>query len=231
MADLSVAKKLAAEHATSFIKDGMTVGLGTGSTAKFAIEKIGSLVKQGLKVECVPTSIESEVLAKELEIPLLESFTRIDVTIDGADEVDVNGNLIKGGGGALTREKIVAAATQKLIIVIDPSKYVEILGKFPLPIEVLHFGSDFALATVKEMGCEAKFRERDGSRFSTNNGNLIIDCDFKQISDPETLTVELNLIPGVVENGLFVGMCDLVITGREGGKIEEVEISNYKGIH
>lgn len=215
-------KQAAAEHAVSYVKDGMILGLGTGSTAFFAIRKIGEMVQGGLRISGVPTSLQTAALARELSIPLLASFEEIDLTIDGADEVDSNGYLIKGGGGALTREKIVAANSKRRIIVVDYAKRVGVLGKYPLPLEVLPFGYPAVARTVAAMQCTATLRQSGDETFITDNGNYILDCGFDRIEDAETLVVELNAIPGVVENGLFVGLCDLLVVGKEDGAIEEV---------
>ena len=219
--DIQQAKKIAAEKAVTYVENNMIVGLGTGSTAKFAIEFIGQRVAAGLKVQGVPTSLETERLAKENNIPLLTEFKRIDVTIDGADEVDELGNLIKGGGGALTREKIVAAACKKEIIIIDEAKLVATLGAFPLAVEVLPFGWTFIQEKLKALGCEVNLRKKSGETFLTDNQNYVLDCDFKQITEPRKLEREINSIPGVVENGLFVGLSTLVIIGKADGTTQQ----------
>lgn len=215
------AKQAAAEKAISYIKDGMIIGLGTGSTAYFAIQKLGKLVAQGLTVKAVPTSSATERLAREQAIPLLDEFDRVDVTIDGADEVDVCGNLIKGGGGALTREKLVAAASEMEIIIVDESKLVPTLGNFPLPVEVLPFGWPFVQKRLNALDCESTVRTCDEKFFVTDNQNYIIDCEFGVISHPSELASEIKSIPGVVECGLFIELTDLVIVGRADGSAEE----------
>ncbi len=215
------AKQAAAAAAVAYVEPGMVVGLGTGSTAYFAIERIGQRVVEGLEIEAVPTSRETEALARKFGIPLAEEFTHIDVTIDGADEVDPQGNLIKGGGGALTREKIVAAATEREIIIVDEGKLVERLGRFPLPVEVLPFGWRWVRERLAEMGCTAQLRRRNDEIFVTDNQNYILDCIFKNVITPEDLETEINTIPGVVENGLFVGLTDMVLVGNEQGKVTE----------
>jgi len=217
----SDAKQMAGIHAVKYIEDGMVVGLGTGSTAYYAIQEIGKRVKQGLNVKGVPTSIETARIATEAGIPLLENFEFIDVAIDGADEVCPYGNLIKGGGGALFREKIVAAASSKFIVVVNDKKNVENLGKFPLPVETLPFGCLSVKNKLEEFGCTTKLRLQESAKpFVTDNGNYIIDCLFGKIDDPEILEFELNAIPGVIENGLFIGSCDLLLTGTAEGVIE-----------
>jgi len=217
------AKRNAALRAVSYVKNNLIVGLGTGSTTNFAIDFIGEKVKHGLKIHAVPTSEETQARAIKLGIPLLENFEKIDLTIDGADEVDDHGNLIKGGGGALTREKIVAAATRKEIIIVDESKVVNMLGRFPLPVEVLPFGWKFVQNTIKELGCSIQLRKQGNRIYLTNNGNYILDCQFGEINDPNKLSGKINTIPGVVENGLFCDLTDLVIVGASGGETREIE--------
>jgi ribose 5-phosphate isomerase A len=207
-------KQLVGEKAVEFVKDGMVVGLGTGSTVYYTILKLGELVKEGLKITGVPTSLATEKLAKELGIPLvtLEEVDYLDVAIDGADEVDRNMELIKGGGGALLREKIIARASNQFIVVADSSKVVETLGTFPLPVEVTSFGHAITKKHILSLGGTATLRQSMGSNYVSDNGNYIYDVDFTEIPNPEALERALNLIPGVVENGLFVGMADKVIT-------------------
>ncbi|MBW7455210.1 ribose-5-phosphate isomerase RpiA [Paenibacillus sepulcri] len=217
-------KRIAAEHAVTYIKDGMVVGLGTGSTAYWAIRKIGERVKEGLLVRAVATSRQSEQLAQELGIPLVafEEIDGIDITIDGADEVDGELNLIKGGGGALLREKIVAASSGKLIIIADESKLVNRLGTFPLPVEVTVFGSSLTMKKLAKFGCPLKLRTVNNQPFVTDNGNYIIDCQFGAIEQPQQLHDEINGIPGVVINGLFIHMADRVIIGQNDGTVREL---------
>ncbi len=214
-------KKLAGEKAVEYIKDGMTVGLGTGSTVEYSLRKLGELVKNGLNIKGIPTSVHTKRIAKEENIPLttLEENPVIDVTIDGADEVDSNLNLIKGGGGALTREKIIAFNSEKVIIVVDDSKVVKCLGiDFPLPVEVTKFGWPATKKTLEEFGCTVELRKvMNEEPFITDNGNYILDCEFIRIDNPEELHVNLNNIPGVVENGLFIGLVDEVIVGGKQG--------------
>ncbi|MCB0665104.1 MAG: ribose-5-phosphate isomerase RpiA [Saprospiraceae bacterium] len=216
-------KKLAGEAATGLVESGMTVGLGTGSTAYWSIMKLGEKVKMGLEIKCIATSTESEQLARKLEISIVD-FTQVhklDVTIDGADEVDPQLNLIKGGGGALLREKIVAAASVKLVIVVDQSKIVSQLGAFPLPVEVIPFGIEVTRRKIELLGCRTHLRtDREGSPFHTDNGNLILDCSFGKIENAEIIEQQLNMIPGVVENGLFLRMADQVFIGYENGEVK-----------
>ncbi|NMO97034.1 ribose-5-phosphate isomerase RpiA [Paenibacillus lemnae] len=221
-------KQIAAEKAVEYIQDNMIVGLGTGSTAYWAIQSIGARVKAGLRIRAIATSVESQNLAQELGIPLV-SFTEIDeidVTIDGADEADMNLQLIKGGGGALLREKIVAAASRKLIIVVDESKLVQQLGRFDLPVEVVPFGCEMTLRKLDRLGSTVHFRTANGERFLTDNGNYIADCSFGRIDDPGQLQHHLNNIPGVVDHGLFLNMADLVIAGYSDGNVKEFDRFN-----
>jgi ribose 5-phosphate isomerase A len=216
-------KQVAGERAIEFVKDGMVVGLGTGSTTYFAIKRLGMMVNEGLNIIGIPTSVQTEKIAQESGIRLsnLEEHPEVDVTIDGADEVDPQLNLIKGMGGALLREKIVASASKMEVIVVDPSKMVEILGtKSPLPVEVSIFGWKNCLTKLKKLGCDAILRMKDEVIYITDNNNYIIDCSFERIDNPEGLESEINNIPGVVVNGLFLGIADIVIMGTEdGGKL------------
>lgn len=217
------AKKIAADKAVSYIKDGMVVGLGTGSTAYWAIRKIAEKIKEGLNIKTVASSVESENLAKELGIPVLafSEIEIIDITIDGADEVDKNLNLIKGGGGALLREKIIAYNTRQFLVIADESKKVEVLGRFPLPVEIAPFAFELTLLQIKKLGCEGTIRKKEGKTFITDNGNYIVDCRFHKILDPSKLNLQLDAIPGVLETGLFINsMVHSVIIGYEDGKIE-----------
>ena len=213
-------KKQAAEKAVQYIEDGMVIGLGTGSTVEFAVKKIGELVKGGLKIKGIPTSLKTKRLATELKIPLIEldEHTEIDITIDGADEVDSNLNLIKGGGGALTREKIIAYHSKKVIITVDETKIVKGLGcdSF-LPVEITKFGWPATKKALEGLGCTGELRKIMDEAFITDNQNYIIDCDFGKIADPEALEKEINNIPGVLENGLFIGLADEVIVGSKQG--------------
>jgi ribose 5-phosphate isomerase A len=223
-------KKLAAERSVQFVEDGMVVGLGTGSTTEYAIRKLGALVKGGLRIQAIPTSMKSKKLAAELEIPIIEldETIEIDVTIDGADEVDSFLNLIKGGGGALTREKIVAYHTKKEIIVVDETKIVKGLGAdFPVPVEVTKFGWSATKKALVDLGCTAVLRTIMDEKFITDNGNYIVDCDFGRIAQPEVLEKDINMIPGVVENGLFIDLADLVIVGsRQGLMTLDQQVTN-----
>jgi ribose 5-phosphate isomerase A len=219
-------KKLAADRAVEWIEDGMTVGLGTGSTAYWAIHRIAERVKEGLNIRAAASSIRSEQLARELGIPFvsLDDIDRINLTIDGADEADDRLNLIKGGGGALLREKILAAASDRFIVIVDESKRVRTLGAFPLPVEIVPFGSRLTLNRLTALGGNPVVRTSDdGNRYVTDNGNWIADCRFGSIEDPERLQALLNEIPGVVDNGLFVGMASAVVIGKSDGSVEIME--------
>lgn len=218
-------KQVAGEKAAEYIEDGMVLGLGTGSTVYYTILKVGELVKSGYDLVGIPTSRATEELALSLGIPLgtLEDYPNIDLTIDGADEVDPNLNLIKGMGGALVREKIVAASSRKEIIVVDDGKVVRQLGtRSPLPVEVIPFGRKFVSDRLSVFGGRPELRVKSGAVFTTDNGNNILDTTFDGIRDPKTLEANLNNLPGVVENGLFLGLADMVIIGHEeGAKIIE----------
>ena len=221
LVDLDHLKKAAALKAIEFVRDGMVVGLGTGSTAKHLLVALGEQVRAGMKLRGVPTSQETAVLAKQAGIPLIDAENRweIDVAIDGADQVDPHFNLIKGGGGALLKEKIVAASAKQFIVMVDHTKQVPVLGgSFPLPIEVIPFGWG---STAREIEALTKsrvvLRERNGTPFRTEAGNLIVDVHIDRISQPGELETALNLIPGVVETGLFVGRTNVLIVGTPQG--------------
>lgn len=207
-------KKVVGEKAVEYVKDGMVVGLGTGSTVFHTISKLGELVGKGLSIKGIPTSNQTEKLAIEVGIPLVtfNEIEQIDLAIDGADEVDDEFNLIKGGGGALLREKIIAKAAKSFIVIADSHKRVNKLGAFPLPVEVVPFGYEMTMKHIQDLGCSPKLRQSNGIPFLSDNGNYIFDCSFPLIEHPGELEKSLNLIPGVVENGLFVGMADKVIT-------------------
>jgi ribose 5-phosphate isomerase A len=220
-------KLQAAEHALSLIKGGMRLGLGTGSTAAKFVDLVGQRVKEtGLELLCVPTSEATRIRAERLGLKLstLESTPFLDVTVDGADELDDDLRLIKGGGGALLREKIVATASERMVVIADASKRVDRLGRFPLPLEVASFGltatRHMVAVLAAEAGCEGDIvlrLDKDGQPFVTDGGNLILDCAFGRIEDPEALDEALKLVPGVVENGLFLGIADMAIIAGPGG--------------
>ncbi|SFS64932.1 ribose-5-phosphate isomerase RpiA [Paenibacillus sp. BC26] len=217
-------KRIAAEKAAAYIRAGMIVGLGTGSTAYWAIQKIGKNVKDGLSIQAVATSVQSEKLAQELGIPVLSisEVDSIDLTIDGADEVDDSWNLIKGGGGALLREKIVASMSKELIIIADESKKVNQLGKFPLPVEIVQFGYQVTQRRLGKLGCVPQLRMSEDQPFLTDNGNYIVDCHFEHIDQPHELNTTINMIPGVVDNGLFIKLATRVIVGYNDGSVLEL---------
>ncbi len=215
-------KRRCGEAAAKDVTDGMIVGLGTGSTVKYTILELARRVRdEGLDIQGIPTSIASENLAREGGIPLtdLDAHPVVDVTIDGADEFDGHLNLIKGGGGALTREKIVAKASKRMVVVADETKEVEALGStFALPIEVIELGLKPVLNLVETLGATPAVRKNaDGTTYRTDNGNPIIDAKWTQIDDPVALEHTLLMMPGVVECGLFLGLCDEVIVARSDG--------------
>ncbi len=232
--EASEMKKIVAEAAVDrYVKDGMNVGLGTGSTAYFAIKRIGELVAKGFNLTCVATSVQSEELAKECGIKVvdLDEVDHLDITIDGADEVDPSMQLIKGLGGALLREKIVAAATVSEIIICDGSKLVDKLGvKTHLPVEVLKFGHLHTKYALERQGCKAVLRMKDGKPFVTDGGNYIYDCKFEAIEKPFFLETRLDVIPGVVENGLFLNTAYDVLVCRPDGTVMSMadEAANKK---
>lgn len=213
--DIDKEKHLAAKEAVKLIKNNQIVGLGTGSTAVYAVKEIGNLVKNGLKIHGVPTSNKTKELAETLNIPLIDinEADTIDITIDGADEFTSGLVLIKGGGGALLREKIVASMTKEEIIIADSSKKVDRLGKFPLPIEVIPFAANYVLRKLSEIQGHGKIRIKDNSAFITDEGNYIIDTEFGVITDPVYLSDHLNNIEGVVGHGLFINLAKKVIMG------------------
>ncbi|HSV42703.1 MAG TPA: ribose-5-phosphate isomerase RpiA [Methanomassiliicoccales archaeon] len=216
---MSELKRQAAERAVEYVKDGMTLGLGTGSTTYFAVEAIGRLVKQGWDLKGVPTSKATEQQALSLGIPLLglEQVDRIDLTIDGADEVDPQLDLIKGLGGALLREKMVAFVSAQEIIIVDESKIVSKLGtRSPLPVEVVQFGHKRTRWHIEALGCRPVLRG-GAAPFVSDNGNLIYDCHFQGIENAPDLEERLNKIPGVVESGLFLNMATKVVVASDKG--------------
>ena len=223
-------KDAAARKAVEYVEDGMVVGLGTGSTAEFAIRALGDRVASGLDILAVPTSQASAQLGEQLGIDIrsLEQNPLVDLTIDGADEVDGDLNLVKGLGGALLREKIVAGASAREIIIVDPSKIVERLGtRSPLPVEVIPFGWSLARHRLDELPARAQLRRVKGgdAPFQTDNGNYILDCHFEDgIADAADLEQRINRIPAVVENGLFVKLTSLVVVGEEDGTTRVIEL-------
>jgi len=226
-------KRNAAEKAIGFVEPGMKLGLGTGSTARHFVDLLGAKVKAGLDVLCVPTSEATRIQAHALGIRLatLDEVPLLDLTVDGADELDDQLQLIKGGGGALLREKIVAAASARLIIIADASKHVRQLGAFPLPVEVVRFGATATRGMIEmlaaDAGCTGQIKLRlgqDRQPFVTDGGNYIFDCAFGVIDDADALDEALKMIPGVVENGLFLGLADAaIIAGPEGVEVLEAD--------
>jgi ribose 5-phosphate isomerase A len=219
-ADSSAAKRLAARRALDFVRPGMRLGLGTGSTATEFVRALSPRVVEGLEILCVATSKATADLATALGIPLttLDELPELDLVIDGADEFDPQLRLIKGGGGALLREKIVAAASARMVVIADSSKEVGRLGRFPLPVEVDPFGLEstrrHVLAAAEALGLPREARQRraaDGHAFVTDGGHYVLDCAFGSITDPEALARSLTAIPGVVEHGLFIGLASTII--------------------
>ena len=206
-------KQLSAEAACNYVKDGMIVGLGTGTTAEFAVKKIGKLVRNGLSIRGIPTSNRTKELAEAEGIPLIDFSESmfIDLTIDGADEIDGNLNMIKGGGAALLHEKIVASVSKAEIIVVNRTKLVDQLGAFPLPVEVIPFGWQVVFNQLESLHGNPDLRLNQGQPRVTDQGNYIIDCHFRKIENPKLLEHQLNMIPGVVENGLFINLCTKMI--------------------
>ena len=223
-------KRAAALAALDYVEDGMRLGLGTGSTARLFVEALAGKAAQGRKLICVPTSERTRKQAEGLGLTLstLDETPLLDLTVDGADEIDGNIDLIKGGGGALLREKIVATSSKRMIVIADSSKQVETLGRFPLPVEVVSFGFKATARKIEQAcrwaGCNGPMtlRVRDGKPFVTDSGNVIFDCALGRIDNPEKLSAALSSIPGVVEHGLFIGIASLALVGTGAGvsKIE-----------
>jgi ribose 5-phosphate isomerase A len=210
-------KKLAAQASMQFVQDGQIVGLGSGTTAAYAIRLLGERVQSGLKIRAVPTSIRTRDLAKELRIPIatLDECPEIDLAIDGADEIDPQLRLIKGGGGAFLREKIVAAASRRFVVIADFSKQVDALGHFPVPVEIVPFAQTVVTRRMRAMGAAVTLRQYSfGNAFVSDEGHQILDCHFERFPDPEALARELDSMPGVVEHGLFLGMADVALIGK-----------------
>ncbi|MDR0309689.1 MAG: ribose-5-phosphate isomerase RpiA [Candidatus Methanoplasma sp.] len=220
-------KRIVAEKAVDdYVKDGMTVGLGTGSTSEYAVKRVGELVSSGFKLKCIATSQRTADLAQSIGIEIhdINDVPHIDVTIDGADEVDPKKQLIKGLGGALLREKIVAAASLMEIIIVDSSKLVEKLGvRTPLPVEVVIYGHRKTAYALEKQGCKATLRMSGGVPFVTDAGNYIYDCKFEAIESPFFLESRIDVIPGVVENGLFLNTANVVLVSHPDGKITIME--------
>ncbi len=235
LSPIDKAKFVAARRAADFVEDGMRVGLGTGSTAAWLVRCLGEMVREdGLKIRGVPTSTRTAELAREvgIEVITLEEARWLDLTIDGADEFDSELNLIKGGGGALLQEKIVATASDQMIVIADAAKEVGALGAFPLPVEVIPFGWSTTQALIEEMlvamdvmGRKATLRMNGERPFVTDEGNHILDLHLGRIGNARQLAMVLNQIPGVVENGLFIDICDVVVIGHGDGRVEMRDIN------
>jgi len=226
-------KEAAGRAAAKLVRDGDIVGLGTGSTAYFAVVAIGERVKAGLKIIGIPTSDRTAELARQLGIPLttLDEHPEIDITIDGADEIDPKLNLIKGGGGAMLREKIIATASKKMVVVADSGKLVRTLGKFPLPVEFIPFARVSLERKIAALGATTKLRtQADGQPYITDEGHHILDCSFGKIANPATLARALNDLPGLVEHGLFIRIAKLAMVGK-GGSVVEVRGNVMRARH
>ena len=216
-------KEAAARASLRYVHDNQVVGLGSGSTATIAIRLLGERVSSGLKIRGIPSSDASRDLAVELGIPLttFEEVQQIDVAIDGADEFDPALNLIKGGGGAMLREKVVASAAKLFVIVTDSSKQVQMLGRFPVPVEVIGFAEPLVAKKISDLGAKVVRRQgSSGGPYVTDEGHHILDCHFGQIPDPPLLSQKLSDIPGIVEHGLFCRMANVVILAKAGEVME-----------
>jgi len=231
MTDQTALKRAVAAKALEYVQDGMKLGLGSGSTAEIFVEMLAPRVRGGEKLLCVPTSEKTASLARKLGLTLasLDDLAPLDLTIDGADEADRNLDLIKGGGGMLLREKIVASASRKMIVIADETKLVPRLGKYPLPVEVVEFGHksiaarlNAALAAAGYANVSMTLRRRDGAIFKTDGGNVIYDCAFGVIQNAPKLAAALNALPGMVEHGLFIGMATTLLIAADG----EIEVIN-----
>jgi len=210
-------KAAAARASLGFVRDGNIVGLGTGSTAAYAVRYLGERAREGLKIRGIPSSVQTKDLAASLGIPLttFDEFQEIDVTIDGADEFNPQLHLIKGGGGALLREKIIASASRQVIIIADSSKQVAVLGKFPLPVEVIPFAQALVAKKIAALGAVVKLRQdAKGNPFVSDEGHHILDCGFGQIPDPPALARQLSDMPGVVDHGLFIDLASVVLVAK-----------------
>ncbi len=231
MADQNALKRAVAAKALEYVRDGMKLGLGSGSTAEIFVEMLAPKVRSGQKLLCVPSSERTATLARKLGLTLssLDELAPLDLTIDGADEADRNLDLIKGGGGMLLREKIVASASKKLLVIADETKLVPRLGKYPLPVEVSEFGHHTiarhlaeAVALLDYKNLKMTLRQKDGAPFKTDGGNLIYDCAFGAIQSAPKLVAAIGAVPGVVEHGLFIGMATtLLISGP--GEVEVIQ--------
>lgn len=237
LSPLETAKFAAAKRACEFVESGMKLGLGTGSTADWFVKSLGELVAGGLRVTAVPTSTRTGDLARSLGINVvsLEEAKWLDLTVDGTDEFDPEFLLIKGGGGALLHEKVVATASERMIVIADTTKEVAALGAFPLPVEVIPFGWSTTASLIQEalpslnvVGTDVRRRGGHDAPFRTDEGNFILDLFLGRIGDPRQLALVLNQIPGVVENGLFVDICDTVVIGHGNGTAEVSDLTGTK---
>ncbi|WP_238367009.1 ribose-5-phosphate isomerase RpiA [Mesobacterium pallidum] len=236
LSPIDKAKFVAAKRAAQFVEDGMRVGLGTGSTAAWLVRCLGEMVREdGLKFRGVPTSTRTAQLAREvgIEVISLDEAKWLDITIDGADEFDGDLNLVKGGGGALLQEKIVATASDQMVVIADAAKEVEHLGAFPLPVEVIPFGWQTTRALLEEtlisvdvLGRDVTLRMNGDAAFVTDEGNYILDLHLGRIGNPRQLALVLNQLPGVVENGLFIDICDSVVVGYGNGRVDVRDINS-----
>ncbi len=231
MTDQNALKRAVAAKALDYVKDGMRLGLGSGSTAEMFVEQLAPMVRGGARLLCVPTSEKTAALARKLGLTLaaLDDLAPLDLTIDGADEADRNLDVIKGGGGMLLREKIVAAASKQMIVIADESKLVPRLGKFPLPVEVVEFGHKStaarlvtALASAGYPDVPLTLRQRDGDTFKTDSGNVIYDCAFGSIQNAPKLAAAISQVAGVVEHGLFIGIATTLLIATD-GEIEVIQ--------
>lgn len=223
-------KQVAGEKAAEYIKDGMIVGLGTGSTAKYLIDQVGNMVKNGLRIQAVATSRTTELQARELCIPIIDinEVFSIDLDIDGVDEIDKDFNATKGGGGALFREKLVASLAKEVIWIMDESKLVDHLGRFPLPVEILPYGYKVIFQKLKEYGYHPVMRLKGDELYITDNGNYIVDLHLGVPTDTEEVKQNLSNIVGVLETGQFLKMCSRIIVGTDNGaKVVEVSGDSY----
>jgi len=235
LSPIDTAKFVAAKRACEFVEDGMRVGLGTGSTAAWLVRCLGELVRDdGLRITGVPTSTRTAELARQVGIKVvsLDEAKWLDVTIDGADEFDDELNLIKGGGGALLQEKIVATASDRMVVIADTSKHVKMLGAFPLPLELVPFGWQTTKALVEEtlaaldvLGDTGTLRMNGETAFITDEGNYILDLHLNRIGNARQLALVINQIPGVVENGLFIDICDVAVIGHGDGRVEVRDVN------
>jgi ribose 5-phosphate isomerase A len=216
-------KQIAARAAADLVEAGNVVGLGSGSTSEYAVRFLAERVRQGLKIVGIPTSQKTKHLAEQLGIPLatLDEHPQIDIDIDGADEIDPQLNLIKGGGGAFLREKIIASVSHRFFVIADSAKQVKKLGKFPLPVEVVPFAQSLIKPQIEALGAKVSLRSYAyGNPYVTDEGHHILDCTFGEIPDPAALAEKLCHIPGVIEHGLFIGMAESAFIGKDGNVVQ-----------